>query len=187
MFKKHWKKILLLIILFVVVLAFIPFGKIKITGNAWLLMQGRYANEMAVLADDFGNVMSIYAMGEMSNEDFAKEVLMARDKLYTLRAIRSKKENGYEIVVGSHSWASKKGMEEFNTAYNLFKEMLDAFYKRGSNVTPSSVTYDYLAYKEKIEDALAGYIVAYNWVFASEHPGWTGLVPLTEEETVNEN
>ena len=131
-----------------------------ITGDEWLLDQSEYVSNLSVLVDDLENVVTIYGMEQMSNEDFHAEVCLARDKLVILHAAQKEAERKAGIRTGSHSWASKRGLEDLEEIYKLFKEMLDAFDEAGDQNTPSAVIYNYLAYIDKIEDSLTGYLAA---------------------------
>lgn len=127
-----------------------------ISGNDFLLQQQSYYQNLQAICSSSDDILTLYLIGSMDITDFQNEfhLLVKQTKLVTNQYEQQKTQ----ITPGSHSYASKAGMEALNQAGNEILNFLHTVLENPSDL--EFIAQQYILFQENIVEQLAVYITA---------------------------
>ena len=136
-----------------------------ITGNEWLVKQKASLTDLDAYTSNMDEVISLYAIGSMSETDFSAELDLLKQQYDILVALREKLKQENPIKEGSHSYLSKRGTDALDRYYDTLGEVLNNLTTADGNpLAPEEMTYRYMAYQQTLNTCLAEYTTAMVWL-----------------------
>lgn len=137
-----------------------PLGR---TGTQWFSEQNKYIEEIASLTDDIDTITTLYISGSISESDFLTHVEVFEKQLYILKASYNDDLNRAPLKNGTHNYLTKIGCESVQNSYAIIEDVLQML--KNDSADKNQLSYKYIAYKQKVAEETAAYILAYYYVF----------------------
>lgn len=124
-------------------------------------MQTDTFDNLSAFCDELDTVVNLYVIGSITSDDFKNEIEMLGYQYEMVLAAYEKKSDECKLQPGSHSYASKKGIDALEGMMDSISDILDAAVsKDGSILSPTDMAYVYLAYQQQITHYIAEYLVS---------------------------
>lgn len=138
-----------------------------ISGNDFLLQQQSYYQNLQAICSSSDDILTLYLIGSMDITDFQNEFHLL-DKQARLSMNQYDQEKA-QIIPGSHSYASKAGMEALNQAGNEILNFLHTVLENPSDL--EFIAQQYILFQENIVEPLAVYITAKEMIIMESKEG----------------
>lgn len=126
------------------------------TGTEWFEEQGAYVSNMETWASQLDDVTALYINGNISQDDYMSHIDLLEKELALMKADYSvSKEN---VKIGSYSELEKMGCDSVEECFSVMGDMIDMV--RESSGNPDELSYNYIAFQQKLIYAIEGYAEA---------------------------
>ena len=135
-----------------------------LTGNEWLLAQEDFYEDLHQICLEIDDVFSLYLIGSMGTKDFQNELVFLN--IETTACQKQYEQQNAKIKPGSHSFASKIGMEALDHALSSIQSFLNIC---GKNIDDTEeLARSYIEFKDNILTDVAAYVTARDLILYQE-------------------
>lgn len=136
----------------------------SLSGNQWLLQQTTVYEDLEQASNNICDLFSLHLIGAVKESDFKNEVRLLITLLQSSQTNYRKSQK--EIAPGSHSYASKCGLEALDNAYQVTLGLLEISDNHAGD--PEMLAQEYLSWRETFITEIAAFLTAKNLIMESE-------------------
>ena len=157
------KKIIWLIILTILVIIGVSVYKHfkaeskKITGEERFLYEMKFMAQMQDLAEQLDINVILYYKGDIDTEAYLTQMKMIDDEFELFKTQYNYFDFVTEVKIGTHTLASKKGLDAAIRTYNLMHELILSCENEEYYMDKDKLIYMYIAKNKQIKTELATY------------------------------
>ena len=129
----------------------------RVPAKTVLAGQQAHVDRLWKLIDNLDAATSLYVTGTIDRDAYAKHLDIAEAELAALKSARQKELDEHPVAVGTHTYATKTGLEAVDGLYTDTARLLAAL--RATTDT-AHASYTYMAWHQRYADRLASYTAA---------------------------